>query len=122
MTTPATVRTVLLVDDDHDVHMFVKTVFRRLKRADLHLEFAPDGHAAVQALDRHGDRLGLILTDLNMPRMDGHGLISAARAAGYAGPIILIGGVPEAGHAADEWVPKDDLLAALPALVERYLP
>lgn len=115
-------RTVLLVDDDHDVHLLVKTVFRRLKRADLHLEFAPDGHAAVHALGGLHERLGLILTDLNMPHMDGHGVISAARAAGYAGPIILIGGVPEAGHAADEWVPKDDLLAALPALVERYLP
>jgi CheY-like chemotaxis protein len=115
------VRTVLLVDDDHDVHMFVKTVFRRLKRADLHLEFAPDGHAAIESLGRIGDCLGLILTDQNMPRMDGHGLIVAARAAGYLGPIILIGGVPERAHAADEWVPKDDLLAALPALVERYL-
>ena len=116
-----TPRTVLLVDDDHDVHMFVKTVFRRLKRADLHLEFAPDGHAAIQSFSRIGDRLGLILTDLNMPRMDGHGLIAAARGAGYAGPIILIGGVAEQGHAANEWVQKDDLLAALPALVERYL-
>lgn len=115
-------RTVLLVDDDHDVHVLVKTVFRRLKRADLHLEFAPDGQAALEALPGLGERLALILTDQNMPRLDGHGLIAAARAAGYAGPIILIGGLVEPEHAADDWVPKDDLLTALPALVQRYAP
>lgn len=119
--TPVPSKAVLLVDDDHDVHVLVRTLFRRMKRPDLTLIIAPDGLAALEHLAVAQNPVALILTDVNMPRLDGHGLIREARAAGYAGPIVLIGAVPVATHAADEWVEKDLLLSRLPALFAHYV-
>lgn len=112
---------VLLVDDDHDVHVLVRILFRRLQRPELTLIIAPDGVAALERLAAHPGEVALILTDVNMPRLDGHGLIREARAAGYAGPIVLIGAIANTAHAADEWVEKDSLLARLPALLTHYV-
>lgn len=114
-------RIVLLVDDDPDVHLLVKTHFRRLHRPDLTLAFASDGRAALARLAADGPSIALVLTDVNMPRLDGHGLIRAARTSGYTGPILLIGALATADHEADEWVDKDHLLDRLPVLVTRYL-
>jgi CheY-like chemotaxis protein len=114
-------RTVLLVDDDLDVHLLVKSHFRRLKRPDLAVETAPDGRAALTRLEALGDAVALVLSDVNMPRLDGHGFLRAARAAGYEGPFVLIGALSTTGHQADDWIEKDRLLESLPAVVERFL-
>ena len=41
---------------------------------------APDGADALDAARRLGDALGVLVTDLNMPRMGGEDLIRALRA------------------------------------------
>ncbi|CAN5480146.1 hypothetical protein BH23BAC4_BH23BAC4_16600 [soil metagenome] len=62
---------ILVVDDEPDLAELVRQKFRRRVRAgEFELEFAADGEEALEQLDRHPD-IDVMLTDLNMPRMDG---------------------------------------------------
>jgi len=114
-------KVVLLVDDDRDLHTLVKSRLRRLKIENVELHSATDGAEALGLLPDLGPGLGLILSDVNMPRMDGHALLRRARDTGYAGPFVLIGALAHAEHDADAWVEKDHLLDCLPELLTRWL-
>ncbi|MDX1529911.1 MAG: adenylate/guanylate cyclase domain-containing protein [Rhodothermales bacterium] len=62
---------VLVVDDEPDLAELVRQRFRRrIRRGELRFHFAHDGYEALEALQHHPD-LDLIMTDINMPRMDG---------------------------------------------------
>ena len=62
---------VLVVDDEPDVEQLVRQTFRREIKAKTHdFCFAMDGVHALEVLaDR--DDVSIVLTDINMPRMDG---------------------------------------------------
>jgi CheY-like chemotaxis protein len=53
---------------------------------------APDGADALDAARRLGDALGVLVTDLNMPRMGGEDLIRALRAERPGLPIVVVTG------------------------------
>ncbi len=115
---------VLLVDDAEDVHVLVNRAVRRLTRADIELVSARDGVEALDVLRAQMERVALVLSDVNMPKMSGVGLLSAARTLGYTGPFSLMGALPEgvephAGADGVEIVDKETLLSRLPALIAR---
>ena len=58
---------------------------------------AADGEDALLAARRLGDALGVLVTDLNMPRMRGEDLIRAVRADRPALPIVVVTGSPPRG-------------------------
>ena len=67
---------ILCVDDEPELELLMQQRFRKKIRAgEWHFEFALDGQDALQKLEQHPE-IGLILTDLNMPRMDGLTLLS----------------------------------------------
>ena len=53
---------------------------------------APDGADALDAARRLGDALGILVTDLNMPRMGGEDLIRAVRAERPGLPVVVVTG------------------------------
>ena len=53
---------------------------------------APDGEDALEAVRRIGDSLGVLVTDLNMPRMGGEDLIRAVRADRPGLPVVVVTG------------------------------
>jgi adenylate cyclase len=62
---------VLVVDDEPDLEQLIRQLFRReLRQGDLGFVFAANG---VQALNRlqNDPELDLVLSDINMPEMDG---------------------------------------------------
>lgn len=62
---------VLVVDDEPDLQQLVRQSFRQqIRRGAYEFAFASDGHAALEELQRRPD-LDLILSDINMPGMDG---------------------------------------------------
>jgi sigma-B regulation protein RsbU (phosphoserine phosphatase) len=62
---------ILVVDDEPDLEILIKQRFRRqIREESLHFEFAQNGLQALQRLDEHQD-ISLILSDINMPEMDG---------------------------------------------------
>lgn len=62
---------LLVVDDEADLELLIRQKFRRQIRSDeLQFEFARSGAEALQKLAQEPD-IDLVLTDINMPEMDG---------------------------------------------------
>jgi len=81
-------RTVLIVDDSRTSQMLVKTTLQRIN--DLQFLMADDGEQALEVVSQaHVD---LLVTDINMPKMDGIELIRHVRERhdARALPILII--------------------------------
>jgi len=73
--------TILVVDDEPDLEDLVRQKFRRqIRDGALAFLFARDGVEALEAVAAHAD-IDMIVTDINMPRMDGLTLIERLSAA-----------------------------------------
>jgi len=67
---------ILVVDDEADLELLVKQKFRRKIRENIYeFVFAQNGEEALQKVKEHPD-LDIILSDINMPVMDGLTLLS----------------------------------------------
>lgn len=69
-------QTILVVDDSPTV---VKFVSFSLKNKGFHVITACDGMDAVEKISSATEEIGLVITDLNMPNLDGYGLIDTLR-------------------------------------------
>ena len=79
-------KSVLLVDDSATMLMSLKG---SLEISGFRVETAPDGAAALRRLTS-GLRPDLIITDINMPHMDGLSLIRVARKLLRFTPILAL--------------------------------
>ncbi|MBB4066647.1 response regulator [Gellertiella hungarica] len=79
-------KTILVVDDSTLMQWSLKTT---LEGARFRVESCPDGTEAMKRINS-GLKPDLILTDLNMPNMDGLALIKAVRAKLRFTPIIVV--------------------------------
>lgn len=71
---------ILVVDDEADLELLVRHRFRaRIAAAEIEVTFARDGAEALAILAERTD-IGLIVTDINMPVMDGLTLLENIRA------------------------------------------
>lgn len=66
---------VLAIDDSRTIRDLVRLT---LEGAGMAVTTAEDGERGVEAF-RAGDRYDAVITDLNMPRLDGFGVIEAIR-------------------------------------------
>ena len=67
---------ILVVDDEPDLEALVLQKFRhRIRDGAVSFVFARDGVEALSAIDDNGD-IELVVTDINMPRMDGLSLLA----------------------------------------------
>jgi CheY-like chemotaxis protein len=83
---------VLVVDDEADVEILFRQQFRRdLRTNRFTMEFAQSAPMALQRISDAGDRsLILILSDINMPGMNGLELLPKAKALRPDVPVIMI--------------------------------
>ncbi len=81
---------VLLVDDEPDLELLVRQKFRRqIREGDLAFTFAGDGVEALEKLDAD-PALEIVLTDLNMPRMDGLSLLDRVGALDRLLKVVVV--------------------------------
>ena len=81
-------RRLLLVDDDEGTRILLTKMLEK----EYDVETAIDGAGALDALRRAGDGYDLLISDLNMPGMDGMALIREVKAIRADLPIIIITG------------------------------
>jgi len=124
---PQGLRKVLVVDDVQTNLMILQ---RQLEQLGLGVLCCETGQAALAALA--AGPVDLVLTDHNMPGMDGLDLTRAIRGAGHDVPIVLLSSNP--GHAGRDHaraelhavmqkpVPRRDLLAMLEGLDQDAVP
>lgn len=89
---------VLIVDDDPAIRQIVRVL---LERDGVQADIAEDGQRATAMLREQ--RYGVVLLDLLMPRLDGHGVIAFMREQGIETPVVVISA---ADHAGDDLDPR----------------
>lgn len=99
---------VLVVDDDELVRPVIVEMLEDLA---VTVVEAGSGHQALQAIRNRPD-LDLVISDVNMPGMDGLALMAEVRALRPALPVILMSGRPYAGPV-DLFLQKPFTLSAL---------
>lgn len=82
--------TVLIVDDDADMRLYMRGCLRRL--GPIEIVEAPDGQTALHLA--RSIVPGLIISDIVMPGLDGYALHEALKAEGALAsiPVLLISG------------------------------
>ena len=71
---------ILVVDDEKDFKHIINLVFKqKIREENYRFSFAFNGKQALEKLQQHGD-INLVLTDLNMPEMNGLALLKEIRA------------------------------------------
>ena len=82
-------RQLLFADDDHLVRHAWSAL---LERRGWHVTRARDGEEAWTRFSNSDKHFDVVLTDLNMPKLNGVGLARRIRATGSSPPILLISG------------------------------
>jgi two-component system, OmpR family, response regulator ArlR len=77
---------ILLVDDEPGIRDVLASLLRHHHYG---VEIAVDGWEAWQALSADLGRIDLVITDNQMPRLDGFTLIQMLRKANFGGKIIV---------------------------------
>ncbi|MCX6290192.1 MAG: response regulator [Bacteroidetes bacterium] len=63
---------ILVVDDEPDLELLIRQRFRhKIRSNEISFDFAGNGMEALDKLNAAGDDFDLVLTDINMPVMDG---------------------------------------------------
>lgn len=111
---------ILIVDDEPGIR---EISARILEHAGFAVDVAADGEYAWEAVARKN--YDLILTDQNMPRLDGTGLIRRLHAAGLRMPVILMTGtalpMESLQTVPDSFLAKPFSLSGLREAVHRFL-
>lgn len=80
---------VLVVDDDADIRELLVEFFRD---RGFVVASAADGRAALAEISRAPSRYGLVVTDLQLPGIDGLGVLQAVREANPSAYVIIVTG------------------------------
>ncbi|UGT59826.1 response regulator transcription factor [Nocardia asteroides] len=120
---PMTSPTVLVVDDDEDV---LASVERGLRLSGFQVLVARDGALALRSVSEHTP--DAIVLDMNMPVLDGAGVVTALRAMGNEVPICVLSArasvddrISGLESGADDYLVKPFVLAELVARIRALL-
>jgi signal transduction histidine kinase/CheY-like chemotaxis protein len=83
--------TILLVEDEPALR---RAAQRILERHQFDVITAADGEEALDLFDQHQSRIGLVLSDVVMPRLGGPALHARLRAGGSQVPFLFMSGYP----------------------------
>jgi CheY-like chemotaxis protein len=82
---------VLVVEDETAVRA---SLAESLEQLNYQILEATNGKQALNILEKHGEHIALVLSDVVMPDMGGIALLHALREKGYQAPLVLLTGHP----------------------------
>jgi CheY-like chemotaxis protein len=114
---------ILILDDDDSIRMVIHCLVQEAVPAACIIEEASSLRALQHIESTSAD---LLITDCNMPDMDGPTLVKSLRDGKYSLPIIMVSANPEArelGEAAgvDRFIPKLRMSVELQEVVQMLL-
>lgn len=81
---------ILVVDDEPDLETLIVQKFRRrIREGSVSFLFAHDGIDALEKIRSNGD-IDMVLSDINMPRMDGLSLLEKLRTANVELTTVIV--------------------------------
>jgi CheY-like chemotaxis protein len=81
---------ILVIDDEKGILSVIREI---LTRSGHRVEIAGDGHEGIQKFD--GGSFDIVITDMRMPGIDGHGVVNHIRQSQNKSiPVIGISGTP----------------------------
>ena len=81
---------ILVVDDEPDLELLIRQKFRkRIRAEELDFNFAGDGVEALKFL-QNGSEIDIVLTDINMPRMDGLSLLGKIQELNKVLKVVIV--------------------------------
>ena len=80
---------ILCVDDNQEL---VELVSDMLRFYGYRVECSYDGQDALNLIKKEPGKFDLLITDMEMPRLDGYRLVVKARAAGFQGRVVVFAG------------------------------
>jgi two-component system, cell cycle sensor histidine kinase and response regulator CckA len=90
---PNSFSNVVLIAEDEPIIRSLLSVL--LERKGMRVLVAADGLEALAIYTEHCDEIGVVITDLNMPRLDGPGLVRRLAEFPHQPRIIVTSGLPE---------------------------
>src|SRR5438477_9296955 len=85
-----TTATILFVDDEPDLEALVLQKFgRQIRDGSVTCMFARDGLEALQSIEQH-PHVDMVVSDINMPRMDGLSLLAKLQEAEDKKSTIIV--------------------------------
>ena len=82
---------ILFVDDEPDLELLIRQKYRKqLRRGEVELWFAGNGREALAAVEARGGELDLIVTDINMPVMNGLELLDELRKLELSALVLVL--------------------------------
>jgi|SRR6516162_2456530 CheY-like chemotaxis protein len=82
---------ILVVDDEKDIQILFEQRFRKeIRNGEMHFVFTYSGEEALEYLNQHVSEAVLILSDINMPGMNGFELLKQIKAKFENPPPIVM--------------------------------
>jgi sigma-B regulation protein RsbU (phosphoserine phosphatase) len=89
---------ILIVDDEPDMELLVRTRFRRqIKEKELQFFFSQNGAQALETLSTEPG-IDLVLSDINMPVMDGLTLLAKLKEVGETRRAVIVSAYGDMGN------------------------
>jgi class 3 adenylate cyclase len=90
--------TILFVDDEPDLEELILQKFRRqIREGAVHFVFAHDGIEALESILQH-PHVDMVVSDINMPRMDGLSLLARLQEAEDKKSTIIVSAYGDMGN------------------------
>ena len=107
---------VLVVDDEKGIRYLLSEV---LLNRGFEVSLAEDGQESLEKLEKN--HFDLVITDINMPRLDGVSMLKRMRKTGRKEKIIIITGNPSDQRLLDEDMPQVVTRLSKPFGMETFL-
>ncbi|MBW1781205.1 MAG: response regulator [Deltaproteobacteria bacterium] len=107
---------VLVVDDEKGIRFLLSEAL--LSRG-FEVSLARDGQESLDKLEK--DRFDLVVTDINMPRLDGVAMLKNMKKTGRSEKVIIMTGDPSDRRLSDPGIPHGITRLLKPFRIENFL-